>query len=52
LSDTELESKFRTLSNSFLDKTQADRIIQMVWNLEQLEHAAELMLMTRIEHAS
>ena len=49
LSDTQLESKFRTLSNSFLDKTQADRIIQTVWNFEQLAHAADLMSLTRIE---
>ncbi len=51
LSDAELETKFRTLSNSYLHPTQADRIIQIVWNFEALENAAELMRMTRIEHA-
>jgi 2-methylcitrate dehydratase PrpD len=48
LSDTELESKFRTLSNSFLNQTQADRIIHAVWNFEQIERAAELIRLTRI----
>ena len=51
LSDAELESKFRTLSTACLSPLQADRIIQTVWNLEQLEHAGELMQMTRTEQA-
>ena len=47
LSDADLEAKFRTLSNSCLTPLQADRIIQTVWNLEQLEHAGEVMRLTR-----
>lgn len=50
LTDAELESKFRTLSNPCLAQTQADRIIQTVWNLEQLEHVAELMRLTHVDH--
>ena len=51
LSDADLEAKFRTLSNSCLSPTRADRIIQTVWNLEQLEHVGELMQLTRPVHA-
>lgn len=47
LSDADLEAKFRTLSNSCLDPAQADRIIQTIWNLEQLEQASEVMQLTR-----
>jgi 2-methylcitrate dehydratase PrpD len=47
LSDAELETKFRTLSCSCLDPVQADRIIQTIWNLDQLDQASEVMRLTR-----
>ncbi len=52
LSDADLEKKFRTLSTACLTSSQADRIIDSIWNLEQLEHAGEVMRLTRIARAA
>jgi 2-methylcitrate dehydratase len=47
LSDAELESKFRSLACGPLSETQADALLDRLWNLERLADVGELIRLTK-----
>ena len=49
MSDAELEAKFHALSNSQINATQANHIIQRVWNFEELDSTSNLLDLIRID---
>ena len=52
MSDAELEAKFHALSNSQINATQANHIIQRVWNFEELDSTSKLLDLIRIDASS
>jgi 2-methylcitrate dehydratase PrpD len=42
MSDADLEAKFRALAKGILPAAQADRLIEMCWDIEKLADAGEI----------
>ena len=42
MSDADLEAKFRGLAKGILPEAQADRLIQLCWDIGELEDAGEV----------
>jgi len=43
LTDTDIEDKFHALSARHLDRDQALRLIDNIWNVERMDNVAQLM---------
>jgi 2-methylcitrate dehydratase len=49
MSDREVEEKFRSLAASQLNRRAAGRIIEFVWNLDQVKDIGSLMPLFRLK---
>jgi hypothetical protein len=43
MSDHEIEAKFRKLTLGKLERSRAQRVIEMIWNLDRLNNLGALM---------
>ena len=48
MSDRDLEAKFRRLAAERLNRLRIDRLIEFVWNLDQVKDIGSLMPLLRI----
>ncbi len=48
MSDAEIEEKFRSLAGTQISADQADSLLHLLWNLEQLDDMQSLFALTRI----
>jgi 2-methylcitrate dehydratase len=48
MSDREVEEKFRSLASGVLDRKRAGRVIEFVWQLDQIKDIGALMPLLRI----
>ena len=47
VTDAQLEEKFRTLAGDALPRRRAERLLEMLWNLEDVPEVTVLMALTR-----
>ena len=48
MTDAEVEDKFRSLAQDLLSPSQTDSLLEMLWNLEQVDDIGEVLGLTRI----
>ena len=48
MTDAEVEEKFRSLAQDLLSPSQTDSLLEMLWNLEQVDDIGEVLRLTRI----
>lgn len=49
MNDDEVEDKFRNLTKKFLTKSQRDRIVTAVWNLEKIKDLSRLFSLVKVK---
>ena len=47
LTDAQLEEKFRVLTGDVLPKSRAERLLNLLWNLDQVTHIGEMLALAR-----
>ena len=47
LTDAQLEEKFRVLTGDILPKARVERLLSLLWNLDQVTHIGEVLALAR-----
>ncbi len=47
LTDAQVEEKFRVLTGDVLPKARVERLLNLLWNLDQVTHVGEVLALAR-----